>query len=325
MESLLFNLSEKPTDSIQDEYDVVIIGAGPAGLTAAIYTGRGKLSTLVLEKEVVGGEVETTDKIENYPGFPEGISGHTLSERMQQQAKHFGAHIAIGTLEDFDFTGTPKRLRFQGKDIRAKAVIIATGTTPKKLGVPGEKQFIGRGVSFCATCDAAFFANSDIAVVGCGNSGLQEGLFILKYVNKIHFIEYLPEIKAEKILVERVQQHPNVECHLNTEVVAIEGKERVNGIQIRNRATGKTERLPVQGVFVYIGLQPTTAFLKGAVKLDKYGYIETDAQMATSLPGVFAAGDVRDKNLYQITTAVADGSVAAVSAERYIENLKNNS
>lgn len=322
MSELIFNLMEKSSEKIKEEYDVVIIGAGPAGLTAAIYTGRAKLSTLVLEKEVAGGEVETTDKIENYPGFPEGVTGHSLSERMHKQAERFGAQVAFGRLESFDFSGTLKRIRFEGQDFRTKAVIIATGTSPKKLGVPGEKKFIGHGVSFCATCDAPFFADSDIAVVGCGNSGLQEGLFILKYVRKIHFIEFLPEIRAEKILLERIQQYPNVVCHVNKEILSIEGNDQVRSVRVRDRATVGIQEIPVKGVFVYVGLVPNTGFLKNALKLDPAGYLETDEKLQTSVPGVFAAGDVRDKNLYQITTAVADGSVAAVSAERYIENLK---
>jgi thioredoxin reductase (NADPH) len=321
--TFLFSSMTNSEKKLEGEYDVVIIGAGPAGLTAAIYTGRAKLSTLVVEKQFVGGEVEITDKIENYPGFPEGVTGHNLSERMRQQAERFGAKIIYGMVDNFQIQKTPKVLTIDKQEILAKAVIIATGTSPKRLGVEGEERLIGHGVSFCATCDAPFFADSDIAVVGCGNSGLQEGLYILKYVKMIHFIEILPKIYAEKILLDRVQKHANVKFHLNYEILSINGTDLVQSIRIKNRANEITEEIPVQGVFVYIGLRPNNDFLRGVVKLNTSGYIETDKKLQTSVPGVFAAGDIRDKNLYQITTAVGDGSLAAVSAERYIENLDN--
>ncbi len=323
MGNLIFSMSQPAAPSkLKDEYDVVIIGAGPAGLTAAIYTARGKLSTLVLEKEVVGGAVETTDMIENYPGFPDGITGHELADRMRKQAERFGAEIATGLVEELDLKSNPKRIRFNGQDIKAKTVIIATGTTYKKLGVPGEDKFAGRGVSYCATCDAAFFTGKDVAVIGCGNSGLQEGLFILKYASKIHFIEFLPESKAEKILLERVKQSDRTECHFNTQVVSINGDQKVESITVKDRATGETRDIPVQGVFVYIGLNPNTELVKDQVELNEWGYIVTDEHMQTNLPGVYAVGDVRNKVLYQITTAVSDGSIAAVAAEHYLENLK---
>lgn len=323
MGTFSFNPVDNPEKSLKGEYDVIIIGAGPAGLTAAIYTGRAKLSTLVVEKQLIGGEVEITDKIENYPGFPEGVTGHSLAERMHQQAEGFGTQIIYGMVDNFQFQKTPKILTINEQEVLAKAVIIASGTSLRRLGVEGEDRLIGHGISFCATCDAPFFADSDIAVIGCGNSGLQEGLFILKYVRKIYFIEYLPEIHAEKILLDRVQSHTNVECHLNREVLSVNGADRVQSIRVRNRANGTIEEIPVQGVFVYIGLTPNTDFLNGVLELNESGYIETDNKLQTSVPGVFAAGDIRDKNLYQIATAVGDGSLAAASAERYIENLDN--
>lgn len=323
MSELTFSIGEvNAAKPVKQNYDLVIIGGGPAGLTAAIYSARAKLSTLVVEKSVVGGEVETTDLIENYPGFPEGVSGHVLADRMRKQAERFGAQIAFGQIEKLDLQADSKTIKFNGQNIETKAVIIATGTSPKKLQVPGEEKFIGAGISFCATCDAPIYAGEDIAVVGCGNSGLQEGLFILKYVKSIHFIEFLPEIKAEKILVDRVKQHENVFFHLNHEVVAVKGEDRVQSIQIRDRSSHKMEEIPVHGIFIYIGLLPNTELFRDIINLDSRGYIETNENLQTSIPGVFAAGDVRDKNLYQITTAVSDGSLAAVFAEKYLDNLK---
>lgn len=324
MGNLMFNLSQPAAPAqLKEEYDVVIIGAGPAGLTAAIYTSRAKLSTLVLEKEVVGGAVETTDMIENYPGFPEGVTGHDLAVKMRKQAEKFGTEIATGLIEELDLQSTPKRIRFNGQDIKATSVIIATGTRPKKLNVPGEDKFAGRGVSYCATCDAAFFQDKEIAFIGCGNSGLQEGLFTLRFAKKIYFIEFMPESKAEKILQERIQRHPQTVCHYNTQLLSINGDEHIESITVKDRATGKVWDIPVQGVFVFVGLQPNTEFLKNSVKVNKWGYIETDEHLQTSVPGVFAAGDVRNKVLYQITTAVGDGSVAAVSVEHYVDRIKS--
>ena len=322
MEGFTFNIArESEAKELQDEYDVVILGGGPAGLTSAIYASRAKLNTLLVEKEVIGGEAASTDKIENYPGFPEGISGIELAERMRQQAERFGAHILYGEVQSLDLKSQPKVIGLDVAKVKAKSVIIASGTSPKSLNVPGEKEFKGRGVSYCATCDGPIFSGKDIAIVGCGNSGLQEGLFILKFVKSLTMIEYLPTIQAEKILQERMREHDNVSWLLNHQVLEIKGDNWVSSIVVKDRATDEVKEIPVQGVFVYVGLIPNTDFLGGQVELNEWGYIKTDTKMQTSVPGVFAAGDVRETEIRQVATAIGDGAVAAASVQHYIENL----
>ncbi|MDZ7333075.1 MAG: thioredoxin-disulfide reductase [candidate division KSB1 bacterium] len=324
MEGFMFSL-KKDEDKVElaDGYDVVVLGGGPAGLTAAIYAARARLTTLVVEKKEIGGEAAATDVIENYPGFPEGINGHALADRMVQQAKRFGAEIYYGEVAKLDLRSSPKTLLIDGKPINAQAVIIATGTSPKLLNVPGEKELKGRGVSYCATCDGPIYSGKDIAIIGGGNSGLQEGLFILKFVKSITLIEYMPKLNAEKILQEKFQSHPNTVTLLNHQVLSINGSGKVESITVKDRATGETKVIPVEGVFVYIGLIPNTELFKGQLALNQWGYIVTDEKLQASIPGVFVAGDVRDKGLRQVATAIGDGAVAAVSAEHYIEQLKS--
>ncbi|OQX88695.1 thioredoxin-disulfide reductase [candidate division KSB1 bacterium 4484_87] len=323
MDGLMFSL-KKEDDSVQldDFYDVVVIGGGPAGLTAAIYASRAKLKTLIIEKEEIGGEAAATDMIENYPGFPEGINGHALADRMVEQAKRFGAVVYYGYPTNFDFSSQPKTFQLEGKTISAQTIIIATGTSPKMLNVPGERELKGRGVSYCATCDAPIFAGKDIAVIGCGNSGLQEGLFILKFVKSIKFIEFLPTIQAEKILQDKIQAHENTTCFVNHQVISINGKDRVESITMKDRESGEEKVIPAEGVFIYVGLIPNTDAFKGQLKLNDWGYIVTDDNLMTSVPGVFAAGDVRDKGLRQVATAIGDGAVAAVAAEHFVESVQ---
>lgn len=324
MEGLMFSI-KKDEDKVElaDSYDVVILGAGPAGLTAAIYTARARLTTLVVEKKEIGGEAAATDMIENYPGFPEGINGHALADRMMQQAKRFGAEIYYGEVAKLDLRSSPKTLLIDGKSINAQAVIIATGTSPKLLNVPGEKELKGRGVSYCATCDGPIYSGKDIAIIGGGNSGLQEGLFILKFVKSVTLIEYMPKLNAEKILQEKFQSHQNTVTLLNHQVLSINGSGKVESITVKDRTTGETKIIPVEGVFVYIGLIPNTELFRGQLELNQWGYIVTDEKLQASIPGVFVAGDVRDKGLRQVATAIGDGAVAAVSAEHYIEQLKS--
>ncbi|MDZ7262673.1 MAG: thioredoxin-disulfide reductase [candidate division KSB1 bacterium] len=318
--SLSLKKDTGPTQ-LEKNYDVVILGGGPAGLTAAIYTARAKLKTLVIEKEAIGGEAAATDVIENYPGFPEGVSGAALAQRMAEQAQRFGAQIFYGQPTKFELESQPKSFILAGQPIQAKAIIIATGTSPKMLNVPGEKEFKGRGVSYCATCDAPIYAGRDIAVIGCGNSGLQEGLFILRFVKSITFVEFQPTIQAEKILQERIKAQPNVTCYLNHQVVSINGDKTVSSITIKNRENNELKEIPVEGVFIYIGLVPNTQFLEGKVKLNDWGYIITDEKLQTSVPGIFAAGDVRETEVRQVATAIGDGAVAAISAQNYVESL----
>ena len=305
------------------DYDLIIIGGGPAGLTAGIYAARARLKTLIIGQLVPGGQVASTEWVENYPGFPEGISGMELVKKMEQQAQKFGIEVLADEIKSVDFQDKIRLVKTSDKEFRALALIIATGTDYKKLNVPGEEKFKGRGVSYCATCDGPFFKDKDIAVIGCGNSGLQEGLFLMKFAKSISFIEFLPQMTAEKILQERVTQDPKNKFYLNSQLTSINGENKVESVSIKRRDTGNTEDIIVQGVFIFVGLLPNTQFLKGKLMLNQWGYIKANQNTETSVPGVFAAGDVREKILQQITTATSDGSIAAFMVEKYIEKIKH--
>ncbi len=300
------------------EYDALVIGAGPAGLTAAIYIARGRFSVLVFEKVIPGGLAATTHLIENYPGFPEGVEGEELGRLMEKQARNLGVEFAMEEVVDVELEGEKKRVKTRDGEYEGKAVVIATGSSHKKLGVPGEDKFTGKGVSYCATCDAPFYKDKKIAVVGCGNSGMQEGLYLLRFVRSIDFIEYFPYIPADRILQERVKKHENVKFHLNHQVLEIVGDERVEGVRVKKRDTGEEKVIEVDGVFIFAGLSPNTAFLNGKMELED-GYVVTDEFMRTSIPGVFACGDVRKKVLRQVATAVGDGAVCGASVVEYLE------
>jgi len=324
MLDLKFSSPKKDDNKERKNFDVIILGAGPAGLTAGIYTSRSLLKTLILETGVIGGEASSTDLIENYPGFPEGISGMDLTDRMKKQAEKFGSEIILTQILEIDLSEKTKIVKTEDGQFTAKAVIIATGTSSKSLNVPGETKFKGRGVSYCATCDAPFFKDKDIAVIGAGSSGLQEGLFLTEYVKSIKVVEFLPHMTAEKILQERIKKKNNVEFFLNHKLVSINGDEMVESITVENRATGEKKDMPVAGVFVYVGLKPNTELFNGKIELDKTGFIITDTQLKTSQEGVFAAGDVRQKILRQVATAIGDGALAAFSAKTYIEEHYQN-
>lgn len=315
----------KSTSEQKKRYDLVIVGAGPAGLAAAIYAARDGIKTLVLEKAAAGGLAATTEHIENYPGFPEGISGPDLMDLFQKQATRFGAEI----LEFEEVTriepvrkGLLRVYTAADEVFEAKLVILATGSKPKKLGVPGEEEFYGRGLSYCATCDGPLFKGKDVVVVGAGNSGLQEGVNLLGYARSVTFIEFLPYSIAEKILQERTMNHPNSKFYFNHQVVEIKGEKMVTGVVVRDRATGELKELPTDGVFIYVGYSPDTKFLGGLVELNQWGYIKTDARMWTSVEGLMAIGDVRAENVAQITVAVGDGTKAALTAREYLAKLE---
>ncbi len=303
------------------KYDVVIIGGGPAGLTAGLYTSRAMMKSLLIEKGIPGGQMATTYRIENYPGFDEGISGLELSQRMERQARKFGLEFSSGRVEEIRLDDNEKVLiTDDGLEIRTKALIIATGVEPKSLKVDGEERFRGRGVSYCATCDGAFFRDKKIAVIGGGDSALEEALFLTRFAEEIFIIHRRDKLRATRILQERAFEESKIKFIWDSFVEKIEGDDTVNKIVIRNLKNDKTEFFSVSGVFIYIGSNSNTEFLRGLVNLDSNGFIITDEKMATSVPGIYAAGDVRTKTLKQIATAVGDGAIAAKSAEKYIED-----
>jgi thioredoxin reductase (NADPH) len=305
----------------QADYDLVIAGGGPAGLTAGLYAGRALLKTLLLERMILGGQAASTFLIENYPGFPDGIPGPELSQAMEKQAKNFGVIIESGEIIGLRPAGKLWEIEISGRTIRAKAVIVAAGVEPKKLGVPGEEELRGRGVSYCATCDGPFFRNQEIAVVGGGDSAVEEAIYLTRFAGKVYLIHRRNALRAEKILQDRAFKNPKIEILWDTVVTKVAGQNGVDGLGVRNVKTLAAGDLKVGGVFFYVGWLPLTGFLKGVVALDPAGYVITDADMATSAPGVFAAGDVRQKTLRQVATAVGDGAIAAFSAEKYIESL----
>ena len=308
--------------NVSDIYDVIIIGGGPAGLTAGLYTSRARLKSLLIEKGFAGGLVTTIDWVENYPGFDEGISGVELSQRMERQAKKFGLETVQGSVKEIYVHDEIKRIVLEeGNVYESKTVILATGANPGLLKVEGEEKYRGRGVSYCATCDGAFFRGKKIAVVGGGNSAVQEALFLTKLAEVVYIVHRRDQLRATKIIQERAFANSSIKFIWNSLVEKIEGDDTVHALFLKNVKTGEVSRLEVEGVFIYVGYNPSTGFLKGIVKLDEDNYILTDEDMSTSVPGIFAAGDVRAKPLKQITTAVGDGATAAVSSEKYISQM----
>jgi len=303
------------------DYDIIIVGAGPAGLTAGIYAGRARLKTLLLEKLIHGGQVMTTDLVENYPGFPEGISGFDLSDRMRKQAERFGLEFRNGEVLELVPGPDYHLLKLEGEELRAGAVIIASGARYRSLRAPGEAAFTGKGVSYCATCDGALYRGETIAVVGGGDTALTDTLFLCRFAAKIHLIHRRNAFRAEKFLQEQIlalEKQGKVEIHWDTVVQEIKGTQVVEYLLLENVKTGATSSLPVAGVFIFVGITPNTAWLKGRIPMDEWGFIFTNSSMATSIPGIFAAGDVCSKLLRQISTAVGDGATAAFAAENYL-------
>ncbi|MCS7002957.1 MAG: thioredoxin-disulfide reductase [Dehalococcoidia bacterium] len=300
-------------------YDVVIVGAGAAGLAAGLYAGRSRLKTLLVERLAAGGQLGMTEWIDDYPGFAEGISALELTNQMEAQAKRFGLQTTFDEIIRCDLDGRVKALYGAERPYYAKAVILATGGQPAHLNVPGERELQGRGVSYCAVCDGAFFQDMPLAVVGGGDSAVEEGDFLTRYGSKVTIIHRRNEFRAARVLQERVFSNPKIDIRWDSVVESINGAEGVTGVTVRNVKTGERSELAVNGVFIFIGYRPNTGFLNGCVTLDPSGYILTDEEMRTNLPGVFAAGDVRQKSLRQITTAVADGSIAAMNVDKYLK------
>ena len=291
-------------------------------MTAAIYAARARLNTLMIEKLFPGGQLMISDHIENYPGFASGVSGPELSAQMREQAEKFGMHTLLAQVESVDFSGAEKVVVTSEGESRAKAVIIATGASARRLNVPGEQELLGRGVSYCATCDGAFFKDKDLAVIGGGDTAVEDSIFLTRYASKVSIIHRRDAFRATKIIQERAFNNPKIEIMWNTVVERIEGNHAVQKVHTRNLVSSELGELPVDGVFVLIGAEPDLGFLGGSIETDHDGYILTDDNMQTSIQGVYAAGDIRHKSLRQIVTACADGSIAAMSAEKYIEAMR---
>lgn len=312
--------SSVPEPVMNEQYDLIIIGGGPGGLTAGLYGARANLKTLVLERYLPGGQLTNTELVEDYPGF-ESILGPDLAAKMEAHAKNFGMELKTSEVtgvrceDDFRIVST------EDETYRTRAVIIATGGSPVLLGVPGEKEFAGKGVSYCAICDGAFFRNQVIAVVGGGDAAVEEAGFLTKYGSKVIIIHRRDKFRAQKIIQRRAFENPKIEILWDTAVSAILGVEKVESLRLEQLKTGKQSEREVGAVFVFIGFHPNTRLLPPGVKIDPNGYVVTDFQMQTSVPGIFAVGDVRQQLARQVTNAVGDGTTAAIAADKYIESL----
>jgi thioredoxin reductase (NADPH) len=304
------------------ECDVLIIGGGGSGLTAALYTSRAKLSTILLEKLTPGGQIALTDVVENYPGFPEGITGPEISQKMEEQAKKYGTEIIYQEVKSLSKKADGKFEIKTGSDtITAKAIILTAGASFRMLNIPKEKELTGRGVSYCATCDGAFFKNKNIVVVGGGDSALQEGLFLTRFATSVNIIHRRDKLRASPILQERALNHPQIKFVWDTVVEKVEGDKKVTGLKIKNVKTNEEKDFSTDGLFIFIGHDPNTSFVKGFVDLDEHGYVVTkNGSTATSVPGVFAAGEIRAGAVKQLVAACGEGCEAALAAQAYIEH-----
>lgn len=303
-------------------YDVVIIGAGPAGMTSAVYTSRANLSTIMIERGIPGGQMANTEEVENYPGY-ESILGPELANKMLDHAKKFGTEYAYGDVKQIIDEKPYKIIDLGSKQYKAKAVIVATGNKAKLLGVPGEKEFAGRGVSYCAVCDGAFFRNKELIVIGGGDSAVEEAVFLTKFASKVTIIHRRETLRAQKILQDRAFKNEKIEFIWNSTIDEIYGETKVQGAKVRNLQTGEVTDLSADGVFIYVGMVPLISAVENLGITNEAGYVLTNDNMETKIPGIFAAGDVREKTLRQIVTATGDGSIAAMAAQHYIESLND--
>jgi thioredoxin reductase (NADPH) len=309
---------------LNTQYDVAIVGGGPAGLSAAIYAARGGLKTVIFEKALVGGQITVTAEVENYPGFEESVSGFDIVEKMQKQAEKFDAEIKIEEVKAIGLEGLCKIVETNKATYRVKSVIIATGAHPRKLAVPGEEKYTGRGVSYCATCDGALYRDKVVAVVGGGDSAVEEAMFLTKFASKVYIIHRRDQLRAVKILQERVFANEKIEIIWDSVVQEIQGGDFVEKLLLYNKKTKKNSELPLDGVFIFVGIIPSSELVESRVDFDDQNFIKTDETMHTEIPGVYAAGDVTHKVLRQIITAGSDGATAAFSAEKWIEENQDN-
>lgn len=308
-------------DKNREIHDVVMIGAGPSSLSAAIYTTREDIDTLLIEKGVIGGLAAITDKIDNYPGFPDGVAGLELAENLRQQAEKFGAQIRLGEVSKITDEGELKKIDTTEGPVYARAVLLATGTDHRKLGIPGEEEYYGRGVHYCATCDGAFYRDKNLIVVGGGNSATQESLFLTRYASHIDMLVRGEKMRASDVLINKINENDKITVHYNTGTSEIRGEAgKVQKVIGMHKLEGQKE-FDCDGVFIFVGLNPNTTFLKdSAVELDELGFIKTNSRLETNIPGVFASGDVRSGATMQIATASGEGATAALMIREYLEN-----
>lgn len=303
------------------DYDVIIAGSGCAGLAAGIYTSRAGLSTMVLERKSMGGEASSRQLVENYPGFANGVMGPDLATAMLEQASNAGAEIEMGEITAIQDKGNYKIVKCGADSMTCKGVIIASGSLPRKLGIPGEEELDGKGVFYCETCDGPLCAGKDVVVAGAGDSGITAALYLEKLGCKVTVVEFMETPKASKVMLDRAEENPNIEVILNTAIKSVKGEEWVTGVEVEDRATGESRILDVQGIYVRVGLVPNTKFLEGTLTLARGGVIPVGVNMETEVNGIFAAGDVRENSPRQMATAVGDGVTAAMACSRYISTL----
>ena len=313
--------NDKKQDVI--ELNLLILGSGPAGLSAALYAARADLKPLVMTGMTLHGQASTTDTIENYPGFPNGIGGTELGQLFQTQAERFGAEIELDQATKVDLTKQPLLIESYSKQYQVKSLIITTGADPKKLGIPGEKEFTGRGVSYCGTCDGWFFKEKDVVVVGGGDSALEEGLFLTRFANSVTIIHRRAELRAGAILEKRAKNNPKIRFIWETVITEIIGDNGVSAVKLHNVKTGEEKDHRTDGLFIFIGHKPNSELFAGQLELDDAGYILVNQSMETSVPGVFAAGEIADPHFRQVITSAGMGAAAAIQATRYLENLES--
>ncbi len=301
-------------------YDVLIIGGGGAGLTAALYTSRAKLSTALLEKLTAGGQIALTDIVENYPGFPEGITGGEISKRMEDQAKRYGTEVLYEEVQGIEKKEKNFLVKTGNQTLQSRSLILATGASYRNLEVPGEKELTGRGVSYCATCDGAFFRDKELVVVGGGDSAMQEGIFLTRFATKLTVVHRRDKLRASPLLQERAKQNPKIKFIWDTVVTQVAGDKKVQGVKLKNLKTGQEQDFKTDGVFVFVGHDPNTGFLKGFVDLNEKGYVKTDLKLQTSVPGVFACGEVRAGAVQQLVSCCGEGCEAALACQAYLEH-----